>query len=177
MLDVDELIRESLAAAAERESQLAVREVLERALRNPAAVAAALPPSQAEVTKLHVSEALTVIKVVWAPRISFPPHDHQMWAAIGVYGGEEDNTFYRRRTSGLVETSRRELRERDVLVLGSDAIHAVANPRRTFTAALHVYGGDLFGTPRSEWDPTTFEEHPYDVEDALARVTSPAGQR
>jgi hypothetical protein len=30
-------------------------------------------------------------------------------------------------------------------------------------AAIHVYGGDFFGTPRSEWDPITLTEQPYDV--------------
>ena len=32
------------------------------------------------------------------------------------------------------------------------------------TGALHVYAGDFFATPRSEWDPETFTEKPYDVE-------------
>jgi hypothetical protein len=32
------------------------------------------------------------------------------------------------------------------------------------TAAIHVYGGDFFAAPRSEWDPESFEERPYDVE-------------
>ena len=27
---------------------------------------------------------------------------------------------------------------------------------------LHAYGGDLFGTPRSNWDPETHEEIPFD---------------
>jgi hypothetical protein len=29
---------------------------------------------------------------------------------------------------------------------------------------LHVYGGDFFGVPRSEWDPESLREKPYDVE-------------
>jgi hypothetical protein len=32
-----------------------------------------------------------------------------------------------------------------------------------FTAAIHIYGGDFFGTPRSDWDPETLEERPYDI--------------
>lgn len=28
---------------------------------------------------------------------------------------------------------------------------------------IHVYGGDFFGAARSEWDPATLEERPYDV--------------
>jgi hypothetical protein len=36
-----------------------------------------------------------------------------------------------------------------VLLLGDEAIHAVANPRRSFTGSIHVYGGDLMATSRS----------------------------
>ena len=32
---------------------------------------------------------------------------------------------------------------------------------------LNVYGGDFFSTPRSEWDPKTLEEQPYDVQDTM----------
>jgi predicted metal-dependent enzyme (double-stranded beta helix superfamily) len=34
----------------------------------------------------------------------------------------------------------------------------VKNPQSTPTAAIHVYGGDFFATPRSEWNPETQEE-------------------
>ena len=40
------------------------------------------------------------------------------------------------------------------------------NPLRVFTGAIHIYGGDFFGTPRSDWDPETLQERPYDVERA-----------
>jgi predicted metal-dependent enzyme (double-stranded beta helix superfamily) len=48
--------------------------------------------------------------------------------------------------------------------LGSEAIHGVANPHRSYTAALHVYGGDFFGTPRSQWRHGPTDEEPFDVE-------------
>jgi hypothetical protein len=35
------------------------------------------------------------------------------------------------------------------------------------TGAIHVYGGDFFATSRSEWDPETLLERPYDVEKNL----------
>jgi predicted metal-dependent enzyme (double-stranded beta helix superfamily) len=50
-----------------------------------------------------------------------------------------------------------------VALLGPSIIHSVANPLRQFTGAIHVYGGDVFGAARSEWDPATLEERPYDV--------------
>jgi len=36
-----------------------------------------------------------------------------------------------------------------------------------FTGAIHVYGGDFFGTERSEWDPETLLEKSYSVEKTL----------
>jgi predicted metal-dependent enzyme (double-stranded beta helix superfamily) len=51
-----------------------------------------------------------------------------------------------------------------VLLLGDDAIHGVDNPMRAYTGAIHVYGGDFFATPRSQWDADTLEEAPWDIE-------------
>jgi hypothetical protein len=34
---------------------------------------------------------------------------------------------------------------------------------RRLTGAIHVYGGDFFATPRSEWDPESLLEGPYDI--------------
>ena len=84
---------------------------------------------------------------------------------IGIYTGGEDNTFYRRRQGGGLEQSGgRSLRPGDVCLLGDDTIHAVANPTGDYAGAIHVYGGDLSAPARSEWDPVTFEERPYDVD-------------
>ena len=92
------------------------------------------------------------------------PHNHLMWAIIGIYGGQEDNTFYKRATDGLEITSAKRLVTGDAAPLGVPVIHSVHNPLDKITAAIHVYGGDFFNTPRSEWNPETHQEHPYDVE-------------
>ena len=39
----------------------------------------------------------------------------------------------------------------------------MTNPLRVFTGAIHIYGGDFFGMPRSEWDPETLHERPWDA--------------
>ena len=51
--------------------------------------------------------------------------------------------------------------------MGSDVILSVTNPIPRLTGAIHVYGGDFFATPRSEWDPETLIEGVYDVEKNL----------
>ncbi|MGH2728855.1 MAG: hypothetical protein ACRDKS_17925, partial [Actinomycetota bacterium] len=72
--------------------------------------------------------------------------------------------LYRRGPERIVEAGGRMLRESEVIALGADAIHAVANPESRFTGAIHVYGGDFVNQPRSQWDPDTLIEQPYDLE-------------
>ena len=165
MFDIDELVAECTVAIKEANPTAAVKEVLERAVRNPGAVTDALPPTRAEVVPLYASDELTVMKVVWAPRMSFAPHNHRMWAAVALYGGDEDNTLYRRSGPGIVASGALELHTGDVAVLGEQAIHAVVNPNRSYTGAIHVYGGNLPAQgDRSEWDETTLEERRFDFE-------------
>lgn len=165
MFDIDELVSDCLRAGTESEPRLAVKEALERAVRRPELLAESLPTTRAEIVPLHVSDRLSVLKVVWAPGMSFRPHNHLMWAAIALYGGQEDNTFYRRCGPGVVVSGGRELRTGDCALLGDDTIHAVSNPRRTYTVAIHVYGGDITSRPgRSEWEESTLTEVDYDFE-------------
>ena len=99
------------------------------------------------------------------------PHNHLMWAVIGVYTGREDNIFWRRIAGepvGRIEAAgARSLSAMDVLPLGHDIIHSVTNPLRRLTGALHVYGGDFFGADRSEWDPETLREQRFDIKKTL----------
>ena len=164
--DPEALVDDCLAAITADQPVLAVRDALDRALATPAAVAGALGRERAGIESLHTSDRLTVLNVVWAPGMRLFPHDHRMWAVIGIYGGAEDNEFFGRTADGLRSTGGASIAERDVLLLGDDTIHAVTNPRPTLTGAIHVYGGDFFTTPRSEWDPETLEERPWDVEHA-----------
>jgi predicted metal-dependent enzyme (double-stranded beta helix superfamily) len=167
MFDLDEFISSCIDARADAQPTLAVKEVLDRAVSDPAAVAAVLPPDRAQLTKLHVSDDLTILQVVWGPGQRIRPHDHRTWATIGIYSGGEDNSFYRRADGGLAESGGRELRPKDVCLLGDDTIHAVHNPTGEFAGAIHIYGGDFFAIERSEFDPETFEERPYDVTGTL----------
>jgi predicted metal-dependent enzyme (double-stranded beta helix superfamily) len=167
MFDVDTFVSDCRAALEGTTPELAIKDVLARAVSRPSSIEAALgTPARAEIRTLHHSSDLTILNVIWAPGMSIYPHDHRMPAIIGLYGGTEDNTFYRRTPGGLQPSGERRLGQADVTVLGRHVIHAVANPLRQFTGAIHIYGGDFFGTPRSEWDPDTLEERPYDIERA-----------
>ena len=167
MFDTDTFVARCIDAVHESEPRLAVRDVLREAVANPAAVATALPPERAEIVRLHVSPELTILKVVWAPGMSFGPHNHGMWASIGIYSGGEDNAFYRRADDTLTASGGKALRVGDVALLGDDTIHAVTNPTAEYAGAIHIYGGDFFATSRSEWRGAPYREQPYDVDYTL----------
>jgi len=165
MLDVDEIVNRCRQAVGEHTPPLAVRDAVTELVSDPGAVSAAIGPiTEGGIKLLHRAPDLTVLHIAWTPGMQLHPHEHAMFAVVGMYGGQEDNAFFRRAEHGLEPSGGRELTEGDVLVMGDDAIHAVANPRREYAVALHVYGGDFFGdVPRSEWDAETFTERPRDV--------------
>lgn len=177
MFTVEQFIEDCLATLKERSPQSAVNELMQRTVADSGAIELALgTPVSAGVKTLHRSPDLTVLNVIWAPEMRIYPHDHSMWAVIGVYGGQEDNVFYRRTQTGLEPAGGKVLDERETVTLGEHAIHAVINPKIRFTGAIHVYGGDFFSAARHEWDPETFEERPYDVEKAM-RTFAEANER
>ncbi|HXQ18824.1 MAG TPA: hypothetical protein VN781_04275 [Acidimicrobiales bacterium] len=162
MFEVDTLVASCRESLLDGEPRRVVREILVRTLERPGPVAERLGRSEGGLEVLFNSPQLTVLNVVWAPRMSLYPHDHRMWAVIGIYGGAEDNTLFRRGPQGLVKSGAKVLREGEVLSLGADAIHTVDNSMARFTGAIHVYGGDFVRQPRSQWDPVTLQEQPYD---------------
>ena len=83
------------------EGQKAVREVVLEAVADPAGIVRALgEPTEAGVTPLYQAQDLTVINFVWAPYMTLLPHNHNMFAVIGIYNGREDNMFWRRLPEG-----------------------------------------------------------------------------
>jgi predicted metal-dependent enzyme (double-stranded beta helix superfamily) len=87
------------------------------------------------------------------------PHNHRMWAVIGVYTGREGKIFWRRvenETGGLIEAAgAKSLGEQCAEPLGRDVIHSVTNPLGRLTAAIQVCERDFYGAKRSDWDPRT----------------------
>jgi predicted metal-dependent enzyme (double-stranded beta helix superfamily) len=165
MFQLETFVADCQAAVSGSTAEAAVKELVERAVAQPTAVERALgTPEFGGITTLHRSPDCTILNVVWAPGMAIVPHDHRMWAVIGIYGGREDNTFYRRGSTGVAPAGGKRLDRSDVALLGKTIVHSVANPLRRFTGAIHVYGGDFFATPRSEFYPATLVEKPYDVE-------------
>jgi predicted metal-dependent enzyme (double-stranded beta helix superfamily) len=171
MFDKDQFIADCRAALAGDRASRNVRDVVARAVADPAPVIKALgEPKAGGILPIHHSPELTIINVLWPANMVIMPHDHSMWAVIGVYGGREDNMLWRRLPAdadGRIEAAGAvALSTRDAQVFGPDVIHSVVNPIARVTGAIHVYGGDFFGAERSEWDPESLHERPYDVEKA-----------
>jgi predicted metal-dependent enzyme (double-stranded beta helix superfamily) len=168
MFDLDRFIADCRSALAQDSSHKAIREVVARAVADPNAVLDRLgEPRRGGVDKLHHASDLTILNVIWPPFMTIMPHNHQMWAVIGVYTGREDNIFWRRLGDGpgsrVEAAGAKALCEKDAEPLGHNIIHSVTNPIPRLSAAIHVYGGDFFAAERSEWDPETLSEQRYDV--------------
>jgi predicted metal-dependent enzyme (double-stranded beta helix superfamily) len=174
MFDLFQFVADCRDAIAADKSHKYVQEVVARVVSDPAAVLAALgEPQRAGLHKLYQSADLTVLNVIWAPMMTVMPHNHRMWAVIGIYTGREDNIFWRRVSGipGKVEAAgAKALSLGDAEPLGHNLIHSVTNPIPRLTGALHVYGGDFFNPGRrSEWDPETLMEQPFDLDRAVRR--------
>ena len=168
-LDVDDLVARLRAAPTVH----AVHEEVERAVRlDPTGVL----DDEAGLHLLHRSDELTVLHVVlppgYAPTL---PHDHRMWAVVGLFAGREDNEFFRSTGAGpeLELSGGRSLRAGDVLAMGAETVHAIANPSAGATSALHVYGGDLLAAERSMWRRDPWRREPYDAEGATGTTVRP----
>ena len=112
-------VEECRAALSEDRPQKAIHELVAAAVTDPAAVMRAVgEPTKGEVKTLHRSSDLTVLSLAWAPGMDLMPHDHDMWAVIGIYTGQEDNTFWRRRRRAPADGSPSDGRKRS-RVLGT----------------------------------------------------------
>lgn len=165
MFDKDRFIQDCKNAIAE--GQGAVRDVVAAAVSDSVRVMSELgEPEHAGITPIYRSHDLTIINFVWAPCMSLMPHNHQMFAVVGIYCGREDNIFWRRTETSIEAVEAKSLGIGGVAALGRDIIHSVLNPIGKMTCAIHVYGGDFFAPdePRSEWDHETLIEQPWNID-------------
>jgi len=162
-MDIERFVADCVLANQETDAQAAVKEVLANAVSAPNAVIAALgEPAKAGLNVLHTSETLTIFAATWTPQMNLMPHDHLMWANIGIYTGREDNIFWRRSADGIQAYGADALFVKGTAALPADAVHSVTNPLLRFTGGIHIYGGDFFDTTRSQWNAETLEEEPSD---------------
>ncbi len=136
----------------------AIEELLTDALRNPIDMKQALDAmGQAKQVGegrigdfvIHRSPDLTILRAAVPPKFKSPPHNHLMWAVIGVYEGQENNYFYRRGGEGLEPAGSRQLKPSDILVLGQDVIQRAPNDRYVHRGGVPPTQAAARGRPRS----------------------------
>jgi predicted metal-dependent enzyme (double-stranded beta helix superfamily) len=174
VFDLDCFITDCKAVMAAGGGQKEIRELMRGAVDDPAQVVRVLgEPKKAGIELLYRSENLTMINVVWGPRMTAMPHNHHMWAVIGMYGGREDNIFWRELPADarwpIEAAGVQALMPSDVCTLGKDIIHSVTNPLCKFTSAIHIYGGDFVTQQRDQWEEESLRKRPYDAVDAKRR--------
>ncbi|UKM64034.1 hypothetical protein GSB9_00581 [Flavobacteriaceae bacterium GSB9] len=161
LIEMQKFIEDCIAANKDSNPQGAVKEALARGVSDHQAMLKAIgEPKEAGLKVFLRSKDLTIFAASWTPQMNLMPHNHHMWANIGIYTGREDNIIWKRNKGSLEADDVRCLFAGDVATLNTSAIHSVTNPLPRFTGGLHIYGGDFFATERSQWDPETLTEEP-----------------
>jgi predicted metal-dependent enzyme (double-stranded beta helix superfamily) len=159
-------VADCCAAVMEGRGASDTKEVVERAVRDRRLIEEL--PLASGVKILHSADDLTILHVVMAERPAGAgkpiPHDHVMWALIGVVHGSEENEFFRR-SARTIESAGdgRVIAQGEVLMMGDNTIHSVKNPSsERLSSALHVYGGNLLAAEKSMWCEPERTEEPFD---------------
>jgi len=169
MADLGNLVEDCLKAVRDDPTHKSVAEAMRTAMSDSDAFMEEIgEPESSGLTPIYKSSELTIINVVWKPQMVLMPHDHAMWAVIGLYTGREDNIFWRQikdDPKGRIEAAgAKSLGPGDVTPLGKDVIHSVTNPVSKLTGAIHVYGGDFFEAERLEWEAEGLTSRRWDPE-------------
>jgi predicted metal-dependent enzyme (double-stranded beta helix superfamily) len=141
----------------------AIRDLLTVTVSKPNNLIEGLPDPLGQELVLFRDPQLTIIQVTVAPGLQYPPHNHGMEAAIGLYAGLERNLWFGPIGSdSILARGMSELRAKDSIKMTGGVIHAVANPAEGHSAGLHVYLGDLIVHDRTLWHPDTLQSLPFD---------------
>jgi predicted metal-dependent enzyme (double-stranded beta helix superfamily) len=155
---------ESCFQALENERPVeTIRDLLTVTVSKPENLIEGLPDPLGQELVLFRDPRLTIIQVTIAPGLKYPPHNHGMQAAIGLYSGLERNVWFGTSESdSILVSGMSELRAKDSIKMNDGVIHAVANPAGGYSAGLHVYLGDLIAHDRTLWHPDTLQPMPFD---------------
>ncbi len=91
MFDRERFVADCRSALNGDRASRNVREVVGRAVADSASVIRGLgEPKQGGLDVLHRSPELTVLNVLWPAGMIVMPHNHALWAVIGVCIGREE---------------------------------------------------------------------------------------
>lgn len=168
MVDLDEFVANCKDALSEDDPTGRIEALVREAIADPSGLHAAfgerVTGKSLRDRIVYRDDELTVVQIATVPGLQSPVHNHNMWAVIGVYEGEEYNAFFEESAEGLQQSGERLLKEGDIAVLQPETIHAINNPIEQKSNAIHVYGGDLVTREgRSMWNPRTEEREDYEI--------------
>ena len=160
-MDIRELIEGCCEAATTEDPAGGVVETLGAFLHQPSLGQHLGAADRSKYEALYRGSDLLVLHGVLPPTPKpVDPHDHRMWAVVGVYHGQEDNQLFARTDGAVLEpTERFSLTPGEIRPLDAATIHSVQAAGGRYLGAVHVYGGDLFGTPRSTWRDGVEQPH------------------
>lgn len=113
---------------------------------------------------LHRGPGLLVSAVVWGAGDHVDPHDHHTWGMIGVVDNGIEETRFRLLDGHALEGVAKLEKQRtaflkpgqvSLLVPETDEIHQMDNVGDRPTVEIHVYGTDLVGLQRCQYEPGT----------------------
>ena len=113
---------------------------------------------------------LLITSVVWGAGDHAGPHDHQTWGMIGVMDNALTETRFKRKDDrskedfAILEKDRvNHVKPGDVslLIPDVDEIHQMDNLTDRPTVEIHVYGNDLRGLARSQFNLETGKVTPF----------------
>ncbi len=166
MSAIEEFVARCVSAVTADGRSEATREVVEQVVRDQRLTEKlSLDPG---VRLLHNGEDMTILHVVMAKRplgAGEPlPHNHLMWAVIGVTHGSEQNAFFERSEHTITPSNGRVVTEGEVIVMDEGAILSVKNPSTSrLSSALHIYGGHLISAEKTMWCDPGLSEQPFDL--------------
>ena len=168
MIDLDVFVKKCKSAIANEDPTSKIEALIRDAIVDPkglhAAFCSRITGKSLRDRIVYNDDELTVLQVATVPGLRSPVHNHNMWAVIGVYDGEEHNAFYEQTKDGLKQIGERHLKEGDIAVLKTDTIHAITNPSERKSNAIHVYGGNLITREgRSMWNPRSQKCEDYEI--------------
>jgi predicted metal-dependent enzyme (double-stranded beta helix superfamily) len=118
----------------------------------------------------HPDNAYTVVSVVFPVGYSTTVHDHGAWGLVGVWRGEEQEERFKRVDDGS-RPGFAELRLSDTvlntpgcvthLIPPDEEIHRIRNLAPFPSCSIHIYGADIDGRPRHQFDLETGEIKPF----------------
>jgi predicted metal-dependent enzyme (double-stranded beta helix superfamily) len=104
-------------------------------------------------------ETCSIVSVVIRPGGALPVHNHGAWAVVGIYKGQEQETWFRRLDDGgtpgwaQLAVERTFIHRRGaVSVVPDGQIHTVEALGDEPAISIHIYGTDIVTQPRSAFD-------------------------